>query len=68
MPPPPPPETPNPQPGSPNPKQVADKSLNSSLKNIAPGDCVVAFARRQIHQLKKDIEALTPLRCAVTVP
>lgn len=50
------------------PLEVAEKSLNSSLKNIAPGDCVVAFSRRQIHQLKKDIEALTPLRCAVPVP
>jgi len=28
-------------------------SLNGSLRNVVPGDCVVAFSRRQIHQLKK---------------
>ena len=44
---------------------VAKKSLNSSLRNVKGGDAVVAFSRRQIHQLKKDIEALTPHRCSV---
>lgn len=47
------------------PLKVSSKSLNSSLRNVVPGDCVVAFSRREIHQLKKDIEAVTPHRCAV---
>ena len=49
------------------PLKVASKSLNSSLRNVVPGDCVVAFSRRQIHQLKKDIESLTPHRCPGSV-
>jgi len=34
------------------PLAVSKTSLDSSLKNIEAGDCVVAFSRRQIHQLK----------------
>eukprot|EP00960_Hanusia_phi_P051887 761082-Hanusia_phi.AAC.6 len=44
---------------------VANHSLGGSLRNIEQGDCIVAFGRKKIHQLKRDIEAKTPYRCCV---
>jgi len=44
---------------------VANHSLEGSLRNIQRGDCIVAFGRSKIHQLKRDIEAKTPFRCCV---
>ncbi|KAI8051836.1 P-loop containing nucleoside triphosphate hydrolase protein [Thamnidium elegans] len=47
------------------PFEVTEKSLLNDLSKIRKGDCVVAFSRNDIFALKKKIEALTGLRCAV---
>lgn len=44
---------------------VSEKALLGDLKQIKRGDCVVAFSRREIFQLKRKIEELTPLKCCV---
>ena len=44
---------------------VEPKSLQSRLTNVQKGDCIVAFGRNSIFNLKKKIEASTKLRCAV---
>jgi len=47
------------------PLRVANKSLDGDFKKIEKGDCVVSFSRSGIFALKKKIEELTNLRCAV---
>eukprot|EP00741_Cyanophora_paradoxa_P014710 tig00020816_g14188.t1 len=36
-----------------------------SLRQIRPGDCVVAFSRRSIYEIKRQIEKQTKYRCCV---
>eukprot|EP00903_Cladosiphon_okamuranus_P012800 g11963.t1 len=43
----------------------AEESLGSSYKNIEPGDAVVAFSRRDIFNIKREIESKTPHKCCV---
>lgn len=47
------------------PLRIAEQSLDGDLKRIEKGDCVVSFSRSGIFTLKKTIEAVTNLRCAV---
>lgn len=47
------------------PLEVEENSLNGDLSKIRKGDCVVAFSRKDIFKLKRDIELATGLRCAV---
>lgn len=47
------------------PLAVAPESLQNDLSKIQKGDCVVAFSRSAIFQLKKQIETHTQLQCAV---
>jgi ATP-dependent RNA helicase SUPV3L1/SUV3 len=47
------------------PLHVAKQSLNGNFKRIEKGDCVVSFSRSGIFALKKRIEEVTKLRCAV---
>ena len=47
------------------PLAVASESLRSDLSRIQPGDCLVAFSRSAIFQLKQQVEARTGLQCAV---
>ncbi|KAL4402228.1 RNA helicase [Malassezia pachydermatis] len=47
------------------PLEVASHSLRGDLSKIERGDCVVAFSRSAIFQLKEQIEAKTGLQCAV---
>lgn len=47
------------------PLEVSPKSLENNLASIRPGDCVVAFSRKTIFNLKDIIEEKTGLRCAV---
>ncbi|KAG0192174.1 hypothetical protein DFQ28_009934 [Apophysomyces sp. BC1034] len=47
------------------PLEVSNESLNKDLKKIEKGDCVVAFSRSMIFDMKKRIEEETGLRCAV---
>lgn len=44
--------------------QVADAHLES-FRNVQPGDCVVAFSRRELFQLKRDIEVKTGQKCCI---
>nr|CCA20210.1 ATPdependent RNA helicase SUPV3L1 putative [Albugo laibachii Nc14] len=37
----------------------------SSLSQIQAGDCVVAFSRREIYQIKRDIERTTGMKCCI---
>lgn len=45
--------------------KVAEDSLGGSLKNIAEGDAVVVFSRKNIFIAKRDIEKETNLKVAV---
>jgi len=47
------------------PLSVEKHSLDGDLSQVVKGDCVVAFARSRIFELKRQIEALSGLRCAV---
>ncbi|PIA57455.1 hypothetical protein AQUCO_00600290v1 [Aquilegia coerulea] len=44
---------------------VEAKTLLGDLKNVRPGDCVVAFSRREIFEVKLAIEKFTKHRCCV---
>jgi ATP-dependent RNA helicase SUPV3L1/SUV3 len=48
-----------------SPLSAMSTSLGGSLKRLRKGDCVVAFSRRGIHALKKEIEVATNRRVAV---
>ncbi|KAJ1983027.1 RNA helicase [Dimargaris verticillata] len=45
--------------------EVAPTSLQSDLTNLRRGDCVVAFSRSHIYELKQFIELRTRHKCAV---
>lgn len=48
------------------PLQVEEKSLKGCLKEkINPGDCLIAFSRKEIFNYKRDIERQCGLQCAV---
>ncbi|KAL5721942.1 RNA helicase [Ranunculus cassubicifolius] len=44
---------------------VEAKTLMGDLHNVRPGDCVVAFSRREIFEVKIAIEKFTKYRCCV---
>lgn len=44
------------------PLKVASRSLGGSLSAVQSGDCVVAFSRKNIYEIKREIERLTPYR------
>ncbi|KAK6356243.1 RNA helicase [Orbilia javanica] len=45
--------------------EVMKESLNGDFTKIEKGDCVVGFSRKDIHSLKKYIEHVTGLKCAI---
>ena len=47
------------------PLSVEKHSLDGDLSQVVKGDCVVAFARSRIFEIKRQIESLSGLRCAV---
>ncbi|KAG7384685.1 ATP-dependent RNA helicase supv3l1, mitochondrial [Phytophthora pseudosyringae] len=47
-----------------SPLEIAPKHLGS-YSHIRPGDCVVAFSRRDIFQIKLDIEIKTGQKCCI---
>ncbi|KAG0131033.1 P-loop containing nucleoside triphosphate hydrolase protein [Tuber indicum] len=47
------------------PLEVMKESLGGDLTKIQKGDCVVTFSRKSIFAMKKEIERVTGLRCAV---
>lgn len=46
------------------PLQIADAHLDT-FQDVRPGDCVVAFSRRELFQLKRDIEVKTGHKCCI---
>ncbi|KAG0191615.1 hypothetical protein DFQ28_011454 [Apophysomyces sp. BC1034] len=47
------------------PVNVVQKSLDRDWSNIRKGDCVIAFSRTDIFNIKKEIEKETKFKCAV---
>lgn len=47
------------------PLKVASESLKGDLKKIQKGDCIVAFSRTRLFELKKEVEQATGMRCAI---
>ncbi|KAF8216547.1 P-loop containing nucleoside triphosphate hydrolase protein [Mycena galopus ATCC 62051] len=47
------------------PLEVEADSLDGDLSRVQPGDCIVAFSRNAIFSMKKQVEALTGMKCAV---
>ncbi|KAL4197795.1 hypothetical protein AMTRI_Chr04g252920 [Amborella trichopoda] len=44
---------------------VEAKTLMGDLRNVLPGDCIVAFSRREIFEVKMAIEKFTKHHCCV---
>ena len=44
---------------------VNEKSLQGDYSQIRPGDCIVAFSRADIFSIRRQVEQLTPYKCAV---
>lgn len=47
-----------------SPLEIDEKHLES-YRNVRAGDCVVAFSRRELFQLKRDIEIKTNQKCCI---
>ncbi|KAJ7041987.1 P-loop containing nucleoside triphosphate hydrolase protein, partial [Mycena alexandri] len=47
------------------PLTVEKKSLDGDLSKVMKGDCIVAFSRSAIFNMKREVEALTGMRCAI---
>ena len=47
-----------------SPLQVAARPL-ASLSGVQRGDCLVAFSRRELFKIKREVEGATGLRCGV---
>ena len=47
------------------PLTVEETSLEGDLTKIQKGDCIVAFARSHLFQIKREIEEKTGLKCAI---
>ena len=48
-----------------SPLVISEESLNGDIQQLRPGDCVVAFSRSQIFNLKEEIESRVGQKCAV---
>jgi superfamily II DNA/RNA helicase len=46
---------------------LEQRSLNNNLKNVKPGDCLIAFSRRELYKLKRQVEQKTGgrMRCCM---
>ncbi|CAM6087359.1 unnamed protein product [Calypogeia fissa] len=47
------------------PLKVAEESLRGDFRNIEAGDCIVAFSRRDIFDIKREVELASKHRCCV---
>lgn len=47
------------------PLKVEEKSLDGDYSKVQRGDCVIAFSRGRIFEIKEEIESKSGLRCAV---
>ena len=50
------------------PLRLEEGGLAGGYKDIQPGDCVVAFSRRHIYDIKHNIEVATGHRCGIACP
>ena len=50
------------------PLKVAPRSLGGALSSVQSGDCVVAFSRKLVYEIKKEIEATTPYKVRACIP
>ena len=48
--------------------QIDKECLPGGYKDVKPGDCVVAFSRNDIYDIKATIESATGHKCASTAP
>lgn len=44
---------------------MSAQSLEGDYSKCQPGDCIVAFSKAEIFAIKKEVERLTPFKCAV---
>eukprot|EP00897_Mesotaenium_endlicherianum_P010533 jgi/Mesen1/9508/ME000637S08951 len=47
------------------PLSVDKSSLKGNFANVEPGDCIVAFSRREIFEVKRQVELATSQKCCV---
>ena len=47
---------------------LVDKAAVALPEGVQAGDCVVAFSRQKVHNLRRTIEAHTGHRCSVVRP
>lgn len=47
------------------PLEVESAGLGGDYSSVQPGDCIVAFSRRKIYDIKAQVEAATPHKAAV---
>ena len=43
----------------------AEKTALSTLQAVRKGDCLVAFSRREVHTIKRAVDAWGALKCCV---
>lgn len=43
----------------------AEKAALGSLQGVRRGDCLVAFSRREVHAIKRALEAWGALKCCI---
>ncbi|CAN6656667.1 ATP-dependent RNA helicase Suv3p, mitochondrial [Trichomonascus vanleenenianus] len=48
-----------------SPLEVDSKALKGKLGDVKPGDCIVAFSKRELFILKAEVERKTKHKCAV---
>lgn len=48
-----------------HPPRVSSESLRGDYSKVQPGDCIVAFSKADIFSIRKQVEALTPHKCAI---
>ena len=44
---------------------VEKRGLSGKYSAMKPGDCVIAFSRRHVFEIRRRIEGATGLKCAV---
>ena len=44
---------------------ISKHSLNGDLKKVREGDCLIVFSRRQIFEIRQELESKTSHRCCV---
>lgn len=45
--------------------RISDKALQGDYSKVEPGDCIVAFSKRDLFSIRQTVEKLTPYKCAI---